>query len=133
VKDDDEIIIFNAAMFERITNSEEAAAAAGERRVQNLSSVINVNIPDEGKRILREHLARNSFSRRKALSVSNKKYLKELTPERIMEVLEKHELLPSDYSDADGLVVTETNVKTILALLNEDVFAGDFSGQEFAA
>lgn len=126
-----EILIFNASSFERITNSPEAAAAASHRLLASLVS--SLPIAEQGREPLREYLARNSFARRKALSVSNKPYLIELTPDRISDALVKHELNPSDYVVNGELAFTPENARTLLALLNDDVFSGDFSGVEYTA
>lgn len=128
---EDSVLILNPAAFERVTNSPEAARAASERLTTSLRE--SLPLAPAGLPALSEHLARNSFSRRKALSISNKAYLSELTAARISEALVSHDLHPNQYLIGNQILFTSENAKTLLALLNEDVFSGDFSGVEYAA
>ncbi|MGV2953935.1 Kiwa anti-phage protein KwaB-like domain-containing protein [Glutamicibacter sp. AGC46] len=128
---DEEIIIFNPNSFERITNSPENAEIASKRLVASLSEVLPIN--EDSKMVLTSFLGKNTYSRRKALSVCNKGYLESLDIARISDKLEKHGLKPDNFLDGSDLVFTSENCKQYLELLNDDVFQGDFSGEDYAA
>lgn len=126
-----EIVVLQPSAFERITNTPEAAAAASRRLTEGLKSQIPIH--PEGLQALTRQLGRNSFLRRKAVSVSSKTHLASLTIDRVAEVLESHDLEPSEFVFEEQLMFTDENVKNLLSVLNEDVFSGDFSGIEYAA
>lgn len=128
---EEEIIIFNPNSFERITNSPEGAALASQRLVAALSGALSIN--EDSKMALTTFLGKNTYSRRKALSVCNKAYLKSLDVGRISGKLQKHGLKPANFLDGSDLVFTQENCKQYLELLNDDVFHGDFSGEDYAA
>lgn len=78
-------------------------------------------------------LKRNSVLRNKFLAVKHRSYLSEITPHRLRVEMAKYDLDSAELMHGDKLKVTSQNAKDILRLLNEDLFSGGFSKQQYAA
>ncbi len=128
---DDFVVVLNASNFERIVSTNEAARETAKIWATEFSQQIAVTAA--GLAVLEDYLAGNSFARRKMQSIRSKSHLNGLSGTRIREALSKRGLDPADYLDGDALAVTKENAKLTLSLLNEDLFEGEFSGDEYAA
>ena len=78
-------------------------------------------------------LKRNSVLRNKFLAVKGRAYLQSITPDALREEMKRHGMDPLEFMEGDSLKVTGQNVKSVLRLLNEDLFQGGFSQQAYAA
>lgn len=56
-----------------------------------------------------------------------------MTPQTLKDEINRHGYDVEELMDGDKLRVTESNVKVVLQLLNEDLFTGGFSQERYAA
>ncbi len=127
----DRIIILNPKGFESLFRDSEAVLEAAPKWVGELRG--HVEFSDEGQEILLNSIRRNGIHRRKLLAILDSGYASTLTPKRIREQMKKHELDHEEWLIDDVLQVTESNVGSVLKLLNDDLYRGDFSDEHFAA
>jgi hypothetical protein len=84
--------------------------------------------------VLNEALQRNQFHRNKFQAILKRPHIEKLTPADVEASMKRHGLDPQVLMPGGQLVFdTPENTKQILNLLNEDLFKGEFSGDEFAA
>ena len=126
-----EVVVLNSPNFERLVNSDAAALHQASRWTKELGRLIP--IAESGASALEAYLANNMYGRRKFQSIRSKPHMQSVTTTQLTDALVKHHLDPEDYLKDGKLDITASNVKTILNLLNEDIFAGEFSGAEYAA
>jgi hypothetical protein len=71
--------------------------------------------------------------RRKVQSILRSSYLSKLTPEILAKKMVEHDLDPAKLLINGKLVFTKHTETDMLLLLNEDLWTGDFSGDQYAA
>ncbi len=71
--------------------------------------------------------------RRKVHSITTSSYLPMLTPEILAKKMEEHNLDTGKLLMDGKLVFTSETESDMLLLLNEDLWTGDFSGDQYAA
>lgn len=121
----------NQANFERLFRDSEPVLAKIGEWVGFLSD--KLPIQEASKDELAVRLRQNSLLRRKVQSLMNKPYLASLSPKQIVDKAKQHGLNAEELIQDGMLVVTRSNEKDLLYLLNEDLFSGDFSGTQYAA
>ena len=82
---------------------------------------------------LTRRLPQTSVMRRRVRSILKRSYLHELTLEVLRAKMYEHSLDPQKLLDNDGLVINKDTERDVLLLLNEDLWTGDFSGEQYAA
>lgn len=127
----DDALIFNQANFEGLFKESAAVLAKTTQWADELSQVLP--IAGEGKDYLADRLRRNSLMRRKVHSITTSSYLPMLTPEILAKKMEEHNLDPGKLLIDGKLVFTRETETDMLLLLNEDLWTGDFSGDQYAA
>lgn len=123
--------IFNQANFEGLFKESAAVLAKTAQWVDELSQFLP--IAGGGKDYLANRLRRNSLMRRKVHSITTSSYLPMLTPEILAKKMAEHNLDPEKLLIDGKLVFTSETETDMLLLLNEDLWAGDFSGDQYAA
>jgi hypothetical protein len=126
-----EVWIFNQAHFERLFKESDAVLALTAKWVDDLSQFLP--IAAGGKDYLAARLRQNSVLRRKVQSILRSDYLSKLSTDVLIESMRKHSLDPSKLLADGELVFTKETEADTLYLLNEDLWTGDFSGDQYAA
>lgn len=82
---------------------------------------------------LTKRLRETSVMRRKVQSILQSQYLVHLTPQVLREKIRLHGLDPYKLLRDGQLVIDKETEHDVLLLLNEDLWTGDFSGEQYAA
>lgn len=123
--------ILNQKNFEGLFKESEAVLARTSEWVDQLSQVLP--IAGDGKEWLADRLRQNSVMRRKVHSILRSDYLPKLTPDILRARMSAHGLLPDDLMKDGALIFNKDTEKDLLLFLNEDLWTGDFSGDQYAA
>lgn len=126
-----QIFILNIRGFESLFRDSDMVLEAAPKWVDELRD--HVRISASGREELLAGVTRNSLHRRKLLSILDSSHIDKLTPKRIAKRMRKHNLDPAEHLVNDELAITKNNMDSILKLLNEDLYRGDFSDEHFAA
>ena len=126
-----EVWIFNQRSFEALFKESEAVLAQTARWVDSLGQALPIS--EESKQWLAARLRQNSMMRRKVQSILRSSYLPILTPEILTKKIVEHDLDPAELLENGALVFNKDTEKDMLFLLNEDLWTGDFSGDQYAA
>lgn len=126
-----QVYILNQKNFEALFKESAAVLANTSEWVDELST--SLPILDESKEWLKERLTKNSKLRRKVQSILRSKYLSSLSTE-VLELKMLDRGLDPDRLLRDGkIVIDKATEYAVLQLLNEDLWTGDFSGEQYAA
>jgi hypothetical protein len=123
--------ILNQKNFEALFKDSEAVLARTSEWVNQLSQVLPV--ADDGKEWLATRLRQNSLMRRKVHSILRSPYLQKLTPDLLRAGMAAHGLSPETLMKDGSLIFNRDTEKDLLLFLNEDLWTGDFSGDQYAA
>ncbi len=127
----DRIYILNKNAFEGMFKDSAAVLAKTGDWVNDVAQTIPM--VDGSSDTLVSALNRNQFYRRKFLAVRERPHIKAMTPQTLKDEIARHGYDLDDLMVGDKLKVTESNVKLVLQLLNEDLFTGGFSRDRYAA
>ena len=123
--------ILNQKNFEGLFKESEAVLARTSEWVDQLSQVLP--IADDGREWLAAGSARTRSMRRKIHSILRSRYLPKLTPDILRARMSAHGLVPEDLMKDGALIFNRDTEKDLLLFLNEDLWTGDFSGDQYAA
>jgi hypothetical protein len=123
--------IINQKNFEGLFKESEAVLARTSEWVDQLNQVLP--IADDGREWLADRLRQNSVLRRKIQSILRSPYLPKLTPDIIHAKMAAHGLMPEELMKDGSLIFNRDTEKDLLLFLNEDLWTGDFSGDQYAA
>jgi hypothetical protein len=123
--------ILNQKNFEALFKESEAVLAHTSEWVEQLNQALP--IADDGKEWLGSRLRQNSVMRRKVQSILRSPYLSMLTAEQLSSRMVQHGLIPDNLMRDGELVFNKDTEKEMLLFLNEDLWTGDFSGEQYAA
>lgn len=123
--------ILNQKNFEALFKESEAVLARTSEWVDQLSQVLP--IADDGKEWLATRLRQNSVMRRKVHSILRSPYFQKLTPDVLRSGMVAHGLSPEILMKDGSLIFNKVTEKDLLLFLNEDLWTGDFSGDQYAA
>jgi hypothetical protein len=123
--------ILSQRNFEALFTESEAVLAKTEKWADELGR--HVPISREAQEWLAGRLRRNSVMRRKVQSILRSRYLDKLTIEELRRHMPEHGLDPEQLIADGRLVINKDTERSVLLLLNEDLWRGDFSGSEYAA
>lgn len=123
--------IFNQKNFEALFKESEAVLASTSEWVDRLDRALPM--ADDGKEWLTSRLRQNSVMRRKIQSILRSPYLSTLTADVLRQKMTAHGLNPQDLMKDDTLVFNKDTERDMLLFLNEDLWTGDFSGDQYAA
>jgi hypothetical protein len=127
----DQAWIFNQTHFEALFKESDAVLAQTAKWANDLSQVLP--IAAGGKDYLAARLRQNSVMRRKVQSILRSDYLSKLSTDILTKSMKEHNLDPSKLLANGELVFTKETEIDVLYLLNEDLWTGDFSGNQYAA
>jgi hypothetical protein len=127
----DEVLILSQRNFEALFKESEAVLAKTEKWAEELGR--HVPISADAQVWLAGRLRQNSVMRRKVESVLRSKYLDKLTIDELRRRMPEHGLDPDELISAGKLVINKDTEKSVLLLLNEDLWTGDFSGSKYAS
>lgn len=125
------ILAINQHHFEMLFKDTDAVLSKASEWVDKFAKLLPIT--DDSKEGLIERLRTSSVIRRKMQSVLRKPHLHSLTSESLRAAMITHGMDPDVLLPEGKLVVDRANEREILQLLNEDLFAGDFSGEQYAA
>jgi hypothetical protein len=125
------VLILDQKNFEGIFKESEAVLAKTSEWAHELGETLPMSA--ESEKWLSERIRQNVFMRRRVQSILKSDYLARLTPEGLRTKMVANGLAPERLMDDDGLIITKETERDILLLLNEDLWRGDFSGQQYAA
>jgi hypothetical protein len=117
--------------FEGLFKESEAVLAKTGEWIEALSTALP--IADEGKEEFGLRLRQNSLLRRKIQSVLRSPHLSTLTVAKLKRRMISRGLDPSRLVSDGKLIFNRETERDLLQLLNEDLFTGDFSGEQYAA
>jgi len=123
--------IMNQANFEGLFKESEAVLARTSEWVDQLNQVLP--IAEDGREWLAGRLRQNSVMRRKVQSILRSPYLPKLTPDILQTKMTAHGLSSEELMKDGSLIFTKDTEKDLLLFLNEDLWTGDFSGDQYAA
>jgi hypothetical protein len=123
--------VLHQANFESLFRESEAVLARTAEWVDGLSNSLPVS--DESKEWLATRLRQTSVLRRKVRSILQSPYLSKLTPEVMRQKMKERGLNPDELIRDGALVFNKETEKSVLLFLNEDLWTGDFSGEQYAA
>lgn len=123
--------ILNQKNFESLFKESEAVLARTSEWVDQLNQVMPIT--SESKEWLVDRLRQNSVMRRKVQSILRSPYLPKLTPDTLRAKMAGHGLMAEDLLHDGLLVFNKHTERDLLLFLNEDLWTGDFSGDQYAA
>lgn len=127
----DAVWVMNQKNFEALFKESEAVLAKTAEWAESLNSFLPM--ADDSQQWLAKRLRQNSVMRRKVQSILRSPYLATLTPELLRRKMTSHGLSPENLMKGDALVFSKDTEQDILLFLNEDLWTGDFSGEQYAA
>ncbi|WP_280390947.1 Kiwa anti-phage protein KwaB-like domain-containing protein [Nocardia brasiliensis] len=125
------VYVLSKRDFEMLFKDSETVLAKAETWIDELSEHLPLSTDSKG--YLAQALRSNSLLRRKVHSVLRRRYVATLAPQTIEAKMRDHGLDPSVLMPDGDIVFTRETTPDLLRLLNEDLFAGDFSGDQYAA
>jgi hypothetical protein len=123
--------ILDQKNFEGLFKDSEAVLARTSEWVEQINQVLP--IADDGREWLAGRLRQNSVMRRKVQSILRSPYLQKLTPDLLHEKMAGQGLIAEDLMKDGSLVFNKDTEKDLLLFLNEDLWTGEFSGEQYAA
>jgi len=128
---DSSVWVLNQKNFEGLFKESEAVLARTAEWVDHLNQVLPISA--ESKEWLAERLRQNSVMRRKVQSILRSTYLSRLTPDTLRAKMAGHGLAAEVLIKDGSLVFNKDTERDLLLFLNEDLWTGDFSGDQYAA
>jgi len=128
---DSSVWVLNQKNFEGLFKESEAVLARTAEWVDHLNQVLPITA--ESKEWLAERLRQNSVMRRKVQSILRSTYLPRLTPDTLRAKMAGHGLAAEVLIKDGSLVFNKDTERDLLLFLNEDLWTGDFSGDQYAA
>jgi hypothetical protein len=126
-----QVYILDQRNFEGLFKESEAVLAKTAEWAEDLGQKLQMS--DESVQWLAKRLRETSFLRRRVQNILKSGYLRQLTPETIRAKMVERGLDPHQLMDNEKLVINKETERAILLLLNEDLWTGDFSGDQYAA
>jgi hypothetical protein len=126
-----QVWIFNQVNFETLFKESEAVLSQTAKWVNDLAQTLP--IAEEDKAWLAARLRKNSVMRRKVQSILRSNYFPKLTPDILETKMIEHGLDPAKLMVDGKLLFNKETEKDVIYLLNEDLWTGDFSGDQYAA
>lgn len=128
----EKVLILNKNGFDSLFRHSAVVLAKTPEWVKNLAA--HLPLAPGSDAVLNEALQRNQFHRNKFQAILKRPHIQKLTPADVEASMKRHGLDPKVHMPGGELIFdTPENTKQILNLLNEDLFKGEFSGDEFAA
>jgi Domain of unknown function (DUF4868) len=128
---DSSVWVLNQKNFEGLFKESEAVLARTAEWVDHLNQVLPISA--ESKEWLAERLRQNSVMRRKVQSILRSTYLPKLTPDTLRTKMTGHGLAVEVLIKDGSLVFNKDTERDLLLFLNEDLWTGVFSGDQYAA
>jgi hypothetical protein len=126
-----DVWILHQRNFENLFKESEAVLAHTSEWAEDLSHVLPIS--EAGREWLAGRLRQNSVTRRKVQSILRSPYVSKLDPDALRAQMSRHGLNPANLMKDDALVFNKDTERDLLLLLNEDLWTGDFSGNQYAA
>lgn len=124
--------ILNQGHFEALFKESDAVLARTSDWARNLAGVLPMS--SSSMEWLSGRLPQTSVMRRRVQSILKCSYLEKLTPDVLTLKMKERGLDPQQLLDPDGqLIINKDTERDVLLLLNEDLWTGDFSGEQYAA
>jgi hypothetical protein len=125
------VYIISQKNFEGLFKESEAVLAKTSEWVNDLSE--SLPIAEDSKQWLNTRLRANSVMRRRVQNLLRSGYLADLTPDVLATKMRERGFDPDDLLSDGKLVINKDTEHDVLQLLNEDLWTGDFSGEQYAA
>lgn len=122
---------FNQKAFERLFKETEVVLAKTREWVEKLATL--VPIAEEDIDGFAERVRSNSHLRAKLTSLLRKSHIESLDTEVLREKMMTRGLDPDIYMPNGTISLKKENQDQVIRLLNEDLFSGDFSGEQYTA
>lgn len=127
----DRIYILNQKNFEGLFKESDAVLAKTGEWAEELGQALPLS--EQSEQWVAKRLRETSVMRRRVQSILKSSYLRQLTPNALRLKMKERGLDPRLLMDEDGLIINKETERDILLLLNEDLWTGDFSGEQYAA
>jgi len=129
---DEGLAVLRLTPFEIMFRQADELEARADEWVTGISD--HVAVSPEGLGILTEGARRNTRVARRLRSIYDRGHLQGVEVATIRQAAAERGLEPDELFDGERLLITaETDLMVLLRLLNEDLFSGGLTGQEFAA
>jgi hypothetical protein len=126
-----DVWILRQKNFEALFKESEAVLASTSKWADELSQVLPIS--GDGLEWLAARLRQNSVTRRKVQSILRSPYVSKIDAVALRAKMAAHGLDAAELMRDDALVFNKDTERDLLLLLNEDLWAGDFSGHQYAA
>lgn len=126
-----DVKILHQKNFEGLFKESQAVLAKTFEWAESLSKSIPLS-PDSVE-WLAKRLRETSVMRRRVQSILKSEYLPSLTIETLQLKMEQQGLDPERLIKENSLVLNKETEREVLLFLNEDLWTGDFSGDQYAA
>jgi hypothetical protein len=123
------VIALDQGIFELLFKETDTVLAAVPQWVESVAD--HLPLAGDGAAILEEKALRSSRLRRQLRAIHERGHLAHVTIERVRSHLAALGLEEADYIAGDELVVDEADPRTLLDLLNEDLFIGGLTDVHF--
>jgi len=125
------IRIIHQKHFEGLFRESEAVLAKTAEWAEELSKSLPIDAA--GAEWMTMRLRETSVMRRRVQSILKSKYLSTLTIDSLRTKMVERGLDPDKLISGDSLVLNKETERDVLLFLNEDLWTGDFSGEQYAA
>ncbi|GAA4502339.1 hypothetical protein GCM10023191_053740 [Actinoallomurus oryzae] len=125
------VYVLNQKNFEALFKESEAVLAKTSEWASSLSQALPLS--DQSVEWVAKRLRETSVMRRRVQSILKSDYLRHLTPDTLRAKMQERGLDPQELIEDGNLVINKETEKDVLLLLNEDLWTGDFSGEQYAA
>ncbi len=126
-----QVHILHQKNFETLFKESEAVLAKTSEWAESLGKALPILA--ESVEWLSNRLRQTSVMRRRVQSILKSEYLHQLTNDVLREKMESRGLDPEKLMDGNQLILNKDTERDVLLLLNEDLWTGDFSGEQYAA
>ncbi|MCX4097663.1 Kiwa anti-phage protein KwaB-like domain-containing protein [Nocardia sp. alder85J] len=126
-----QVHILHQKNFETLFKESEAVLAKTSEWAESLGKALPISA--ESVEWLSNRLRQTSVMRRRVQSILKSEYLHQLTDDVLREKMESRGLDPEKLMDGNQLILNKDTERDVLLLLNEDLWTGDFSGEQYAA
>lgn len=126
-----QVHILNQKNFEFLFKESDAVLAKTAEWAEDLGKALPISA--EGVEWLSNRLRQTSVMRRRVQSILKSDYLPQLTQDVLRAKMAERGLDPQLLMENDRLIINKDTERDILLLLNEDLWTGDFSGEQYAA
>ncbi|TWE30309.1 uncharacterized protein DUF4868 [Prauserella muralis] len=127
----DGVTVLHQKNFELLFKESEAVLASTQQWAEDIDEELPIEL--DGVDFLAQRLRESSVVRRRVQSILKSGYLDMLTPDLLERKMRDRGLNSKELIKDGRLLFSKSTERDILLLLNEDLWTGDFSGEQYSA